>query len=189
VERLDLVLSDDHLNVGNPLRQLPNRSTAVRALLKVGPHPRPQRFRFTDVQNIPTAIPKQVDPGPSRQRFQLILKPRSHIFSLAPRPKPVASPPERELAGKARSVSPRSGRTPTRAKAQLSRGKEKAARVERPGRSEIRICHVTVEAVASFPGAPCGEELGNTTLTSVNYRSLFPPGLPLLGDLPRAGSG
>jgi hypothetical protein len=49
--------------------------------------------------------------------------------------------------------------TQTRAKAKLSRGKKEAARVERPGRREIRMRHVIAEAVASFPGAPCGESL------------------------------
>src|SRR5207344_1863941 len=103
VKGLNLVLGDDHLDVGNPLRQLPNRSPAVRALLKVRPNPRPQGLGFAHVKHIPTAIAKQVNPRPSGQGLQLILKPRRHFSSLAPsthhKTKPEAKPGEAGLDG------------------------------------------------------------------------------------------
>ena len=64
---------------------------------------------------------------------------------------------------RARGLGPRAfpakRRTQPRAKAPAFARKRKAARVERPGRLEIRMRHVIAEAVASFPGAPCGESL------------------------------
>jgi hypothetical protein len=88
VERLDLVLGDDHLDVRHPLRQLPDRRARVGALLEVGAHARAQGLGLAHVEHIPGPIPEEVDPGQRGQGFQLIFEPSGHEFSLAPRNHP-----------------------------------------------------------------------------------------------------
>ena len=83
VQGLDLVLRHDHLDVLNPVRQLLNRRPAVLRLLKVGPHPRPERLGLSDVEHVSRPVPEQVDPGLGRQALQLIFEPGGHPASLA----------------------------------------------------------------------------------------------------------
>jgi hypothetical protein len=75
VQCLDLVLRDDHLDLGDPLGQLPDRGARVGALLEVRADARPQRLGLADVEHVPLGVAKQVDARPRRQRFQLILEP------------------------------------------------------------------------------------------------------------------
>ena len=106
VQGLDLVLRDDHLDVLHALRQLLNRRSGVLRLLKVRPHPRPQRLGLSDVEHVPGPVPKEVDARLGRQAFSW----SSSLEATSGQPSPAAM------------ASPRRPRS------------RKAARVERPGR-------------------------------------------------------
>jgi hypothetical protein len=84
MEGLDLVLGDDHLHVLDPLRQLPDRRAAVEALLEVGAHAGPQRFRLPHVENLAALVTEEVDPRLRGQRFQLGLEPGRHGVQRSP---------------------------------------------------------------------------------------------------------
>ena len=76
VERLHLVLGHDHLDVVHPFRELLDRGSRVVARLEVRPHPRPQRLRLSDVEDVPFPVAEQVDARLRRERLQLLLEPR-----------------------------------------------------------------------------------------------------------------
>ena len=90
MERLDLVLGDDDLDVLDPIGQLLDRRASVGALLEVGPHPGPQRLRLADVQHLAGPVPKQVNPGPRRHGLQLFFELGRHQSSLALKKTPKA---------------------------------------------------------------------------------------------------
>jgi nucleotide-binding universal stress UspA family protein len=85
VQRLDLVLGDDHLDVRHPLRELANRRAGVGALLEVRANARPQGLRLPDVQHVPTSVAEEVDARARWQRFELIFEPSHHESRLAPK--------------------------------------------------------------------------------------------------------
>ncbi len=78
VERLDLAAGDDDLDVGDPLRQLPDLHAAVARALEVRTHARTQRLRLADVKNIAVGVPEEIDAGLRRQCFELTLNALRH---------------------------------------------------------------------------------------------------------------
>ena len=75
VQRLDLVLGDDHLDVLDPLGQLLDGRACVLALLKVRTDPRSQGLGLADVEDISGLVPEEVDPRLGGERFQLAFEP------------------------------------------------------------------------------------------------------------------
>ena len=152
MQGLHLVLGDDHLDVVDPLRQLPNRRPGVLRLLEVGANARPQRLGLADVEHVPGPVSKQVDTGLGRQRFQLILETLRHRF------KP--SQQGTRSSGAGRPAQPEMKRGP---------GGEPGP----PQKSRIG------EGGGELPGAPCGESpwQHNPDLCqlSVPSRGMTPP--------------
>ena len=123
VERLDLVLRHDHLDVGHALGQLADRGTRVVAGLEVRPDPGPKRLRLPDVEHVALLVSEEIDARLGRERLQLLLDGlRGH-------------------AGQSSRVRRDDG----------SPRKWRAARLERPGRCRDRSC--AKEWRASRPSA------------------------------------
>jgi len=74
VERLDLGVGDDHLDVLDPLRQLRDRRASIRARLEVAADARAQRFRLAHVQNLAPLVAEEVDARLGRKRLQLVFE-------------------------------------------------------------------------------------------------------------------
>src|SRR5262249_58483500 len=83
VERLGLVLRDDHLDVVHPLRKLLDRGAGVMSGLEIRPDPRPQRLRLPDVEHVPLLVAEQVDARPRRQAPELFFEAARHVANLA----------------------------------------------------------------------------------------------------------
>ena len=84
VQRLDLVLGDDHLDVLHSVGQLLDGRAGVLVLLKVRTDARAQGLGLAHVEDVPRLVPKEVDARLGRERFQLGFEPRGHMSSLAP---------------------------------------------------------------------------------------------------------
>ena len=79
MERLDLVLRDDHLDVLDPLRKLANGGARVDSGgLEVRANARPQRLRLADVEDVALAVAEEVDARLRGNRLQLFFKSLSH---------------------------------------------------------------------------------------------------------------
>ena len=78
MQRLDLALGDDHLDVCDLLRQLLESGPGL-ALLEVGAHPRPQRLGLPDVENSAFLVPEEVD---ARRGWQALQRAFRTISSL-----------------------------------------------------------------------------------------------------------
>ena len=78
VQRLDLGVRDDHLDVGDPLRQPLDRRARVRRGLEVRAHARPQRLRLADVEHLAALVAEEVDAGLRRKPFQLLFQVCGH---------------------------------------------------------------------------------------------------------------
>src|SRR5207253_8140223 len=85
MEGLDLRAGDDHLDVGDPVLQLPDPRARVAALLEVAPDARAQRLRLPDVEHVSAVAAEEVDARLRRQRPQLALDPRLHRTKRSPR--------------------------------------------------------------------------------------------------------
>jgi hypothetical protein len=70
VERLDLGVGDDHLEIGDPRGQ----ASDPRAGLKVAAHTRPKRLRLADIEHLAPLVAEEVDARFRRQRLQLLLE-------------------------------------------------------------------------------------------------------------------
>ena len=78
VQRLDLGVGDDHLDVGDALRQPLDRRARVRRGLEVRAHARPQRLRLADVEHLAALVAEEVDAGLRREPFQLLFQVCGH---------------------------------------------------------------------------------------------------------------
>ena len=78
VQRLDLGVRDDHLDVGDPLGQALDRRARVRRRLEVRAHARPQRLRLADVEHLAALVAEEVDAGLRREPFQLLFEMCGH---------------------------------------------------------------------------------------------------------------
>ena len=78
MQRLDLAAGDDHLDVGDPVRELSDCMPDVRRRLEVAAHTRPQRLGLADVEDLAARVAEDVDAGLRRQPFQLVFKPFLH---------------------------------------------------------------------------------------------------------------
>ena len=79
MERLDLVLRDDHLDVLDPLGKLANGGARVDSGgLEVRANARPQRLRLADVEDVALAVAEEVDARLRGNRLQLFFKSLSH---------------------------------------------------------------------------------------------------------------
>ena len=72
VQRLDLGVRDDHLDVGDPLGQALDRRARVRRGLEVRAHARPQRLGLADVEHLAALVAEEVDARLRREPFQLL---------------------------------------------------------------------------------------------------------------------
>ena len=70
MERLDLGVGHDHLEVGDPLGQAADPGAG----LKIAAHARPKRLRLADVEHLAAVVVEQVDARFRRQRLQLVLE-------------------------------------------------------------------------------------------------------------------
>src|SRR5205085_8363810 len=83
VERLHLGARDDHLDVGDAIRQLADRGARVAALLEVAADARPQRLGLADVEHLPALVAEEVDARRGRERSQLLFDTVAHPVNLA----------------------------------------------------------------------------------------------------------
>ncbi len=84
MERFGLVAGDDHLDVRDAVRELPDRGAAVSAL-EVAAHARAQRLRLPDVQRIALLVAEDVDARLARKRRQRPFKVFTHsLASVSP---------------------------------------------------------------------------------------------------------
>jgi len=75
VERLDLVLGDDDLDVLDALGQLLDRRARVVALLEVRADAVSQGLGLAHVEHLPGLVPEEVDARLRGERFQLVFEP------------------------------------------------------------------------------------------------------------------
>ena len=84
MERFGLVAGDDHLDVGDAVRELRDRGAAVSAL-EVAAHARAQRLRLPDVQRLALFVAEDVHARLARKRRQRPFKVFTHsLASVSP---------------------------------------------------------------------------------------------------------
>src|SRR4051794_17464774 len=78
VQRLYLRARDDHLDVGDPVRQRLDLGAAVLGPLEVRAHARAERLRLADIEDVALPVAEEVDARLRREAFELVFEPVRH---------------------------------------------------------------------------------------------------------------
>src|SRR5206468_5399971 len=76
MQRLDLGVGDDHLDVGDAVRQLRDRRARVGARLEVAANAWAELLRLADVQDLPALVSEEVDTRLRGKRLELVFEVR-----------------------------------------------------------------------------------------------------------------